>query len=53
MDVAFRNPDGSTALVVLNDNAAEQSFGVQAEGRSLRYTLPPHAVATFTWGQMS
>jgi glucosylceramidase len=50
MDVAFRNPDGSTVLLVLNDNAAEQSFGVAADGNSFNYTLPPHAVATFTWG---
>jgi glucosylceramidase len=49
MDVAFRNPDGSTALVVLNDNGAEQSFGVREDGRSFSYTLPPHSVATFTW----
>jgi glucosylceramidase len=49
MDVAFRNPDGSTALVVLNDNGAEQSFGVRTGGRSFAYTLPPHSVATFTW----
>jgi glucosylceramidase len=50
MDVAFRNPDGSIALLVLNDNGAEQSFGVRAGGRSFSYTLPPHSVATFTWG---
>jgi glucosylceramidase len=49
MDVAFRNPDGSTALVVLNDNGAEQSFGVREDGRSFDYTLPAHSVATFTW----
>jgi glucosylceramidase len=49
MDVAFRNPDGSIALVVLNDNAAAQSFGVTAGGRSFAYALPPHSVATFTW----
>ena len=49
MDVAFSNPDGSTALVVLNDNGAAQTFGVQSGERSFNYTLPPHSVATFTW----
>jgi glucosylceramidase len=49
MDVAFRNLDGSIALVVLNDNGAAQSFGVAVQGRSFAYTLPPHSVATFTW----
>jgi hypothetical protein len=36
-------------VIVLNDNAAAQSFGVADGGRSFTYMLPPHAVATFTW----
>jgi glucosylceramidase len=49
-DVAFRNPDGSTALIVLNaDGAAARTFSVSEHGRSFSYTLPAKAVATFTW----
>ena len=49
-DVAFRNPDGSTALVVLNaDTANAHTFGVSESGQSFSYTLPAKAVATFTW----
>jgi glucosylceramidase len=49
MDVAFRNPDGSIALVVHNENDAPRSFAVSAGGRSFAYTLPGGALATFTW----
>ncbi|HWJ86340.1 MAG TPA: discoidin domain-containing protein [Cellulomonas sp.] len=49
MDVAFRNPDGSTALVVHNENDDPRSFAVQVGGRSFEYTLPGGSLATFTW----
>jgi glucosylceramidase len=49
MDVAFRNPDGSIALVVHNENDAPRSFAVSVGGRSFAYTLPGGALATFTW----
>jgi glucosylceramidase len=49
MDVAFRNPDGSIALVVHNENDAPRSFAVSSGGRSFEYTLPGGALATFTW----
>ncbi|WP_333770386.1 discoidin domain-containing protein [Streptomyces sp. IBSBF 2435] len=48
-DVAFTNPDGSTALVVHNENDAPHSFTVAVGGRSFDYTLPGGALATFTW----
>jgi glucosylceramidase len=48
-DVAFRNRDGSTALVVHNENDAPRSFAVAVGGRTLQYTLPGGALATFTW----
>lgn len=49
-DVAFRNPDGSTAMVVLNADASNaHTFGVSENGQSFTYTLPAKAVATFTW----
>jgi glucosylceramidase len=49
MDVAFRNPDGSTALVVHNENDDPRTFAVAAGDRTFEYTLPGGAVATFTW----
>ncbi|MBV1850564.1 discoidin domain-containing protein [Catellatospora tritici] len=49
MDVAFRNPDGSTALVVHNENDDPRSFAVAVGDRIFEYTLPGGALATFTW----
>jgi glucosylceramidase len=49
MDVAFRNPDGSTALVVHNQNDDPRTFSVAVGHRSFDYTLPGGALATFTW----
>jgi glucosylceramidase len=48
-DVAFTNPDGSTALVVHNENDNPRSFAVAVGGQSFSYTLPGGALATFTW----
>jgi glucosylceramidase len=47
--VAFRNMDGSKALLVLNDGAGKQAFAVAWGGRAFSTTLPAGAVATFTW----
>ncbi len=47
--VAFKNPDGSIALLALNAGTQEKSFKVRHNGQSFDYTLPPGAVATFTW----
>ena len=49
MDVAFRNGDGSTALVVHNENDDPRTFAVAQGSRSFEYTLPGGALATFTW----
>ncbi|AEV83505.1 glucan endo-1,6-beta-glucosidase [Actinoplanes sp. SE50] len=49
MDVAFRNPDGSTALVVHNENDEPRSFAVAVGARTFEYTLPGGALATFVW----
>jgi glucosylceramidase len=48
-DVAFRNPDGSTALIVHNQHFDVRTFAVSVGGRTFVYTLPARAVATFTW----
>jgi glucosylceramidase len=47
--VAFRNPDGSTVLIVVNTDAAERRFVVRWAGRALVYVLPAGAVATLRW----
>ena len=49
MDAAFLNPDGSTALVVHNENDAPRTFSVAQGGQSFDYTLPGGALATFRW----
>ena len=49
-DVAFRNPDGSNALVALNaDSSNAHTFNVNENGQYFTYTLPAKAVATLTW----
>jgi glucosylceramidase len=49
-NIAFRNPDGSISLVVLNDNASSpETFSVGSDGQSFGYTLPASSIATFTW----
>jgi glucosylceramidase len=48
--VAFRNVDGTTTLIAVNDDwdAGSQRFTVRAGARPFSYTLPAGAVATFT-----
>ncbi|MFD4236331.1 RICIN domain-containing protein [Streptomyces sp. NPDC058542] len=47
--VAFQNSDGSRAAVVVNTASGAQRFSLTDNGKSLDYTLPAGAVATFTW----
>jgi len=49
MDVAFRNPDGSTVLVAHNENDNPSTFAVSEGGQTFTYTLPGGALATFVW----
>ncbi len=49
MDVAFTNPDGSTALIVHNENDDPRRFAVAVGDQQFSYTLPGGALATFTW----
>jgi glucosylceramidase len=48
-NVAFRNPDGSIVLLVVNDDwgTTVQRFNVSGAGAPFSYTLPAGAVATF------
>lgn len=47
--VAFFNPDGTVALIVLNPQIRPVTFAVRWQGQSFTYTLPAGAVATLTW----
>lgn len=49
VSAAFRNPDGTKALVVFNDTMASKTFQVEWGSRSFSYTLEGHSGATFTW----
>ncbi|MGW5781223.1 ricin-type beta-trefoil lectin domain protein [Streptomyces sp. NPDC003863] len=48
-NVAWRNPDGSKALIAHNGGASAQSLRVDWGGQSFTYTLPARTTATFTW----
>jgi glucosylceramidase len=48
-NVAFRNPDGSVALLLANGDAAARTVAVKVGKTSFRYTLPGSSVATLTW----
>jgi glucosylceramidase len=48
-NVAWRNPDGSKALIAWNDSGAAQTLRVTWGGRNLTYPLPARTSATFTW----
>ncbi|MFG1624269.1 discoidin domain-containing protein [Kribbella sp. NPDC049227] len=53
MSAAFSNPDGTTALVVHNENDDPRRFAVAVGDKSFEYELPGGAIATFTWGRVS
>src|ERR1700677_4736731 len=48
-NVAWVNPDGSTALVAYNGSTGSQPISVNWGGESFTYTLPGQTSATFTW----
>ncbi|MFJ4467025.1 RICIN domain-containing protein [Streptomyces sp. NPDC089424] len=52
-NVTFENPDGSRAAYVVNTAGSAQRFSLTDGGRSLAYTLPAGAVATFVWNGTS
>jgi glucosylceramidase len=48
-DVAFRNPDGSVVLLVLNGSNEPMRFNVEWRGRYFSSSLQGGSVATFVW----
>ncbi|MCG2586763.1 glycoside hydrolase family 30 beta sandwich domain-containing protein [Massilia sp. TS11] len=47
--VAFRNPDGSLVLVVVNVDSRAQALAVREGGRDFGFTVPARSVATLRW----
>ncbi|MFG1638850.1 ricin-type beta-trefoil lectin domain protein [Amycolatopsis sp. NPDC049252] len=48
-NVAWKNPDGSKALIAYNTSTGTQSVRVNWGNSSFTYSLPGHTSATFTW----
>ncbi|XVV12660.1 ricin-type beta-trefoil lectin domain protein [Actinoplanes sp. CA-131856] len=48
-NVAFRNADGSKALIAYNTSGSTQSVKVNWGSQSFVYSLPARTSATFTW----
>jgi len=48
-NVAFLNPDGSSALVALNWGKTAQSVSVNADGQSFTTSIPVGSAASFRW----
>ncbi|SDK72764.1 ricin-type beta-trefoil lectin domain protein [Nonomuraea jiangxiensis] len=48
-NVAWRNSDGSKALIAHNGGTSAQSVRVNWGNQSFTYTLPARTTATFTW----
>lgn len=48
-NVAWRNPDGSKALIAYNGSSSAQQLTVNWGGEKFTYSLPGRTSATFTW----
>lgn len=48
-NVAWRNPDGSKALIAYNDSSSARTVTVNWGGQHATYSLPGKTSATFTW----
>jgi glucosylceramidase len=48
-DVAFRNPDGSLVLLVLNSGSMPVTFNIGWKEKYAVFTLTGNSAATFTW----
>lgn len=47
--VAFENPDGTTAVVVMNPLDQPNNFNIEIDGSKYVYTLPAKSVASFLY----
>ncbi|MFF8997071.1 lectin [Streptomyces achromogenes] len=48
-NVAWRNPDGSKALIAYNDSASARTVTINWGSQHATYSLPGKTSATFTW----
>jgi glucosylceramidase len=48
-NVAFKNTDGTTVLIVLNSSGSQQSFNIKIDGKTASSTLANGSVATYVW----
>ncbi len=48
-NIAYRNADGSKALIAHNGGTSEESVKVEWGGQSFTYTMPARTTATFVW----
>ncbi|MBP9901263.1 MAG: glycosyl hydrolase, partial [Verrucomicrobia bacterium] len=48
-NVAFRNPDGTIVLVVVNPTAQRKLFTLAWDGRTVMVALTARSVATLVW----
>jgi glucosylceramidase len=49
LNLAFKNPDGSLAVIAYNDTETPQAFKVVWRSQAFHYTLPANASVTFRW----
>ncbi|WP_152362916.1 discoidin domain-containing protein [Microlunatus speluncae] len=49
INVAFRNPDGSTAMIAHNGSTEDRTVIIRLGDREARHTLPAGAAATYRW----
>jgi glucosylceramidase len=50
LTTAYRNIDGTWALLALNSGPAELAVRVELEGKAFTHTLAPRSLTTFAWG---
>lgn len=48
-NVAFKNPDGTKVLIVLNTGTGAQTFNIQFNSKTVSSSLDAGAVATYKW----
>ncbi|NLM75525.1 MAG: glycoside hydrolase family 30 protein, partial [Clostridiaceae bacterium] len=48
-NVAFKNPDGTIAVVVINQQKTGHKFKIQYQGRQINDIIPAKSVATYVW----
>lgn len=49
--LAFRNTDGSYAMIVLNRNSEARTLAVQGPEKAFRYEVPAQSVVSFRWSE--